>query len=87
MAHLALTGDFAMPNRADCMSLATINKKQDQVGTSTSKFGTIRNTSNNLNTGDIEGKYFNFCSINSITVLLIIFVTRIGAVPKLHGSK
>ena len=49
-----------MPNRADCMSLATINKKQDQTNTTTSKFGTIRNTSNNLNTSDIEGKQFNF---------------------------
>jgi len=57
MAHLALTGDFAMPNRADLMSLSTINHKKDQVNTNTSRFGTIRNTSNNLNTTDITGKY------------------------------
>jgi len=57
MAHLAITGDFAMPNRVDCMSLQTITKKQDQVSTSTnSRFGTIRNTSNNLFTTDIDGK-------------------------------
>lgn len=31
MAHLALTGDFAMPNRADLMSLQTITGKKDQV--------------------------------------------------------
>ena len=56
MAHLALTGDFAMPNRADLMSLQTINQKQDNVATKTGKFTTIRNASNNLNTSDIDGK-------------------------------
>lgn len=56
MAHLALSGDFAMPNRADLMSLNTINKKQDQQQTTTAKFNTIRNTSNNLTTNDIAGK-------------------------------
>ena len=56
MAHLALTGDFAMPNRADLMSLQTINGKQDAVKTNTMKFTTVRNTSNNLHTNDIEGK-------------------------------
>ena len=43
MAHLALTGDFAMPNRADLMSLQTINAKADQVKTNTGKFSTMRN--------------------------------------------
>ncbi len=31
MAHLALSGDYAMPNRADLMSLQTINAKKDQM--------------------------------------------------------
>ena len=59
MAHLALTGDFAMPNRADLMSLQTITGKKDQVKTGTAKLNTIRNTSNNLNTADIGGKSSN----------------------------
>jgi len=37
MAHLALTGDFPMPNRADLMSLQTLNSKKDQVQTKTGK--------------------------------------------------
>jgi len=37
------------------MSLATINVKQDKVSTNTSKFSSIRNTSNNLITNDITG--------------------------------
>jgi len=53
MAHLGLTGDFAMPNRADLMSLQTISKKQDQTATSTARFNTMRNQSNNLHTNDI----------------------------------
>ena len=57
MAHLALSGDFAFPNRADLMSLQTINKKQDQTNTNTAKFNTIRNQSDNLNTTDIAGKF------------------------------
>ena len=57
MAHLGLTGDFPMPNRSDLMSLQTITAKQDKVSTNTSKFSTIRNTSNNLATTDIQGKY------------------------------
>ena len=57
MTHLALTGDFPMPNRADLMSLQTINAKQDSTKTTTSRFTTVRNTSNNLHTNDIEGKY------------------------------
>ena len=56
MAHLALTGDFAMPNRADCMSLQTITAKQDKMATNKARFTTMRNTSNNLATTDIEGK-------------------------------
>ena len=56
MAHLALSGDYAMPNRADLMSLQTINAKKDQMQTGTAKLNTIRNTSNNLCTSDIQGK-------------------------------
>jgi len=48
-----------MPNRADLMSLSTISKKKDQVSTSTyDRFSTIRNTSSNLATADIDGKSF-----------------------------
>ena len=56
MAHLGLTGDFPMPNRADLMSLQTINQKKDAVATTTKKFTSMRTTSNNLHTGDIQGK-------------------------------
>ena len=55
MAHLAMTGDFPMPSRSDLMSLATISGKQDQVKTTTGRFTTVRNASNNLNTNDIDG--------------------------------
>ena len=67
MAHLALSGDFAMPSRADLMSLQTINKKQDQTNTTTAKLQTIRNTSNNLNTNDIEGR----CALFELLVRVI----------------
>ena len=56
MTAAALTGDFPMPNRADLMSLQTINAKKDNTATTANKFTTVRNTSNNLHTGDIEGK-------------------------------
>ena len=67
MAHLGLTGDFKMPNRADLMSLSTINNKMDQQATSTAKFNTIRNTSNNLNTNDIQGKCVVFLNRTEIS--------------------
>ena len=56
MAHLALSGDFAFPQRADLMSLQTINSKQDQTKTTTAKLTTNRALSNNLQTNDIQGK-------------------------------
>lgn len=58
MAHLGLTGDFPMPNRADLMSLQTINAKKDGVATTTNKFSSMRNLSNNLATTDIQGKFY-----------------------------
>ena len=57
MAHLGLTGDFPMPNRADLMSLQTISAKQDACKQTTAKFTTVRNASNNLATSDIQGKF------------------------------
>ena len=57
MTAAALTGDYPMPNRADLMSLQTINAKKDNTATQANKFSTVRNTSNNLHTGDIEGKF------------------------------
>lgn len=69
MAHLALSGDFAMPNRADLMSLQTITSKKDQVQTGTAKLNTIRNTSNNLNTADIGGKSKFFLTIEEVSNL------------------
>jgi hypothetical protein len=68
MAHLALTGDFAMPNRADLMSLQTITQKQDQVVTNKSRFTTMRNTSNNLDTSDIQGKQSDPSAVVSIQI-------------------
>lgn len=85
MVHMALTGDFSMPNRADLMSLSTISKKKDQVSTSTyDRFSTIRNTSNNLVTGDIDGKSFGKTFKGQLTTFRYSFL---GAAPKLHGSK
>jgi len=46
--------NFPMPNRADTMALSSINKLQDQTKINTRKFDSIRNTSNNLLTQDIE---------------------------------
>ena len=49
--------NYPMPNRADLMSLQTVSAKQDNVKTNTNQFSTKRNTSNNLWTTDIEGKF------------------------------
>ena len=65
MAHLGLTGDFPMPNRADLMSLQTINAKKDGVATTTNKFSSMRNLSNNLATTDIQGKLDQNCVLNN----------------------
>lgn len=72
MAHLGLTGDFAMPNRCDLMSLQTINAKQDQVNTSTAKFNSKRFESSNLATKDIEGKLPLFLITEIVTHLFIL---------------
>ena len=52
------TDPFNYPtmNRADLMSLSTINGMKDNQKTTTSKFVTGRSNSNNLHTKDIEGK-------------------------------
>ena len=74
MAHLGLTGDYPMPSRSDCMSLQTITAKRDQVSTNTSKFASIRNTSSNLNTNDIQGKstqIISKCKTKTITDIVI----------------
>ena len=57
MTAQALTGDYPMPNRSDLMSLQTMSAKQDSTKTTTNRFSTVRNTSNNLHTGDIDGKW------------------------------
>ena len=49
--------NYPMPSRADSMSLATIGGKKDNLKTTTKAFTTVRNTSNNLWTNDIEGKF------------------------------
>ena len=48
--------NFPMPNRADLMSLSTINDKKDNMKTTTVKFQSFRSTSQNLVTNDIQGK-------------------------------
>lgn len=50
-------GNSSMMNRADLMSLSTINQKNDNAKTTTKKLQTTRLDSNNLNTNDIAGKY------------------------------
>ena len=50
--------DYPMPNRADCMSLSTINTRKDQMKTTTFKFMTNRAQSNNMSTNDIFGKLY-----------------------------
>ena len=91
MAHLALTGDFPMPNRSDLMSLQTINARQDQAKVTTQKMTTLRNTSNNLTTNDIEGKSSTSSQLDLKRESEIITETArecfSGAGPKLHGSK
>ena len=39
------------------MALSTINNKADNIKTTTNRFTTARNTSNNLWTTDIDGKF------------------------------
>ena len=48
--------NYPMPNRKDLMSLNTINQQNDGTKTTTKKFVSQRIESNNLHTGDIEGK-------------------------------
>lgn len=48
--------NWAMPNRADLMSLSVINRDRDYMKTTTSKFISSRSASMNLHTNDIEGK-------------------------------
>ena len=55
--------NYPMPNRADLMSLQTISAKADNVKTNTNRFTTVRNTSNNLWTTDIEGKFHQAATI------------------------
>ena len=49
--------NFPMPSRQDLMSLQTMSAKADNVKTNTNRFSTQRNTSNNLWTSDIDGKF------------------------------
>ena len=49
--------NYPMPSRGDLMSLQTISAKADNVKTTTSRFNSIRNTSDNLFTQDIQGKH------------------------------
>ena len=64
-----LGGDpsIRMPGRSDLMSLSTINQKNDQVKTTTSRFTTMRGASNNLTTNDIAGKFL-FAIHSHVTV-------------------
>lgn len=45
--------NYPMPSRGDLMSLQTINARADNVKTTTNRFTTVRNTSDNLFTQDI----------------------------------
>ena len=47
-----------MPGRADLMSLSTIDAQRDNMKTTTFKFQTGRDLSNNLTTTDIAGKLY-----------------------------
>lgn len=76
MAHLALSGDFAFPQRSDLMSLQTINKKLDVQKTTTNKFTTTRAASQNLQTADIQGK--------NPSVALSQWLARLGVVPRVQ---
>jgi hypothetical protein len=48
--------NYPSMQRADCMSLSTINPAKDAMKTTTSKFISTRGQSMNLATKDIEGK-------------------------------
>lgn len=48
--------NYRMGSRADLMSLSTINAAKDNMRTSTMKFESRRQVSQNLNTRDIDGK-------------------------------
>ena len=68
---------YAMPSRNNLMSLSTINAS-DNMKTTTKKFLTERNQSQNLYVNDITGNYLE----------CIMFTFHfIGASPKLHGSR
>jgi len=45
-----------MPQRKDTMALSSIDADRDGMKTTTFKFSTFRSGSQNLITGDIEGK-------------------------------
>ena len=47
--------DFPMPNRADLMSLSTINKEKDNMQTHTKKFHSSRAFNQALEVNDIHG--------------------------------
>ena len=48
--------NYRMGSRADLMSLSTINQTKDNMKTTTMKFESRRQVSQNLNTRDIDGK-------------------------------
>lgn len=48
--------NYPMPGRKDTMNLNSIQAEKDGMKTTTFKFSTIRSTSQNLHTQDIEGK-------------------------------
>lgn len=52
--------NYPMPNRVDCMSLSTISGMKDGMKTTTVKFQSVRGTSQNLSTKDIDGKLLLF---------------------------
>ena len=49
--------NYPMPSRGDLMSLQTIGAKKDNFKTTTKQFASNRNTSSNLFTNDIDGKF------------------------------
>jgi hypothetical protein len=69
--------NYPMASRKDTMNLQAIDADRDGMKTTTFKFQSMRSSSMNLATNDIEGKLSN--SVSSQTV--------IGASPKVHGSK
>jgi len=48
--------NYPFPGRKDTMNLSIINRETDGMKTSTSKFMSVRSTSHNMFTRDIEGK-------------------------------